>query len=487
MELIKFGGKEFDTETIQKMIDIGLISVGSKHDVSSTTPVAQPMHGVYPNNSSQLAPFTAVGARPGMFNATARVRSIGQRIPLKKSTYRQEIIDIMTGVTAGTGNNVTNACAIGPKQGALKTCRQVYSFGAIHMSTQVVDITQVGKRLNRADVPRELWNQASVDNPWLPQFDGITGLSSTASQFRANMFAFGVNLEWAISPVHFRGVAGTEDNTFRGIPRQWAGLDALYKTGYADPTGALCTALDSDVVTFNTNMTGTDSFGRTIVEALTDTIFGRREKARMLGMGGVTWALVMRTDAFRALTEVWACTYNTYRCAVNTSNGYALNIDAAGINAFRDDMFQGEYLLVNGERIPVILDDSIARDVRGNNAYKSDIYLAPLNWQGMDLLYAEYFDQNNPEALEYANAFGFSGSNTITLNDGMYRVFRYETGGCREFDFWGEVRIIQDAPFLAARIDDVWYNSYYKQTDAIPGQSYHADGGVSYRTSQVVG
>jgi hypothetical protein len=487
MPNINFGGKDFDAETFQKMIDIGLIGSGAKHDTSSTTPTAQPMHGVYPNNSAQYGPFTSVGARPGMFNATPRVRSIGQYIPLKKSVYRQEIIDVMTGVLAGTGNNVTTACAIGPKQGALKTCRQVYTFGSIHMSTQIVDITKVGQYLNRADVPREIWNNASFNNPWLPQFEGIMGLTGTASQFRANMFAFGVNLEWNVSPVHFKGVAGLEDNTYRGVPRQWAGLDAMYKTGYTDPTGAVCSALDSDVVSFNAAITGDDALGRSIVEAITDTIFGRKEKARALGMGSVTWALVMRPDAFRALTEIWACTYNTYRCAVPTADGYSLNIDAAGINAFRDDMFQNEYLLVDGERVPVILDDTISREVLGNNFYKSDIYLSPLNWQGQDLLYAEYFDQENPQAMEYANAFGFSGSNTITLNDGMYRVFRYETGGCREFDFWSEVRIIQDAPFLAARLDDIQYRSYYKQTDPIPGSSFYADGGVSYRTSQIVG
>ena len=482
-ETIQIGGKEYTLDELRALAKFGVFE-GAKHDVSSATGVAQPMHGVYPNNSSQYGPFTAVGARPGMFNATARVRSLGQYIPLKKSVYRQEIIDVMTGVLAGTGNNVTTACAIGPKQGALKTCRQVYSFGAIHMSTQVVDITKVGQYLNRADVPRELWNNASFTNPWLPQFDGIQGMATTASQFRANMYAFGVNLEWAVSPVHFKGVAGTEDNTYRGVPRQWAGLDALYKTGYADPTGVLCPALDSDVVSFNASIGGTDAFGRSIVEAVTDTVFGRREKARALGMGDITWAFVMRPDAFRALTEVWACNYALFRCT-SAQAGQPLPRNPQEVAALRDDMFQNEYLLVDGERIPVILDDAITRDVLGNNSYKSDIYFAPLSWAGRDLLYAEYFDQDNPQAMEYAGAFGFTGSNSKTLNNGMYRVFRYETGGCLEFDFWAEVRIIQDAPFLAARIDDLQYTSYYKQTDPIPGMSYYADGGVSYRTTQL--
>lgn len=485
MGLVKIGGKEFPVNVVQDMIDAGLIDVGAKHDTSSTTPTGQPMHGTYPGSSTQYGPFASAGARPGMFSAAARVRSLSRVIPLKKSVFRTEIIDILTGVTAGSGNNVTNACAVGPKHGDLKTCRQTYTFGAIHMSTRIVDITQVGKYLNRADVPRDIWNRASVENPWLPQFPGIDGLSNTASQFRANMFAFGVNLEWAISPVMFQGVAGTQNNTYRGVATQWNGLDQYYKTGYTDPTGLVCSALDSDVVAFNASIGGTDGFGRTLIEALTDMVFGRYEKARKLGMGDVTWAFVMRSDAFRAAAERIACTYGIYRCSDGAA-GTPVPRNAAEIAAFRDEMAEGEFLiLADGTRVPVIIDDTIPRDVLSNNTYKSDIYFSPLSWAGRDLLYAEYFDQGNPQAMEFANAFGMGADDSKVLNDGMYRVFKYQTGGCLEFDFWGEVRIIQDAPFLAARLDDIQYTSYYKQTDPIPGMSYYSDGGVSYRLNQL--
>jgi hypothetical protein len=44
------------------------------------------------------------------------------------------------------------------------------------------------------------------------------------------------------------------------------------------------------------------------------------------------------------------------------------------------------------------------------------------------------------------------------------------------------VRMILDAPFVSARIDDIRYKSYTEEQDPIPGMSYWKDGGVSYRT-----
>lgn len=486
MVAIVINNKEFSPDELAVLAKAGVLNIGEKHDTSSTTATAQPLHGVYPNNANQFGLLTGAGARPGMYNLTARTRTIGRVIPLRKSQYLKEIIDVQTGVLAGSGNNQANACVIGPQSGGLKTARLTYQYGSIHLATQVVDITKVGQYLNRADVDREMWNFGSVDNPWLPQFPGIAGdMSMYGSQFRSNMYAFGVNLEWAIAPVHFAGVQGTANNTYRGVPVQWDGLDQQIKTGYTDASGYAASSLDSDVVSFNKDIGGTDAFGRTIVEAMTDTYFGRKERARALGMNNVVWAFAMRPDQFRSLTEVWACTYGVYRCT-SSNAGQPLLRDPGQIAAFRDQMFQGEYLLIDGDRVPVVLDDSIPRDVLANNTYKADIYLIPLAWDGRQLLYAEYFDQANPQAMEFAQAPGFNAADTITLNDGLYRVFRYQTGACLQYDFWGQVRIIQDAPFLAARIDDVWYTSFYKQTDPIPGMSYYTDGGVSYRTSQLL-
>lgn len=479
--LIKIGEKDYNEDELAVLAKAGVLNIGEKHDTSSATPSAQALHGVFPGNSAQYGVFTSAGVRPGMFSANARVESIGKYIPLVKSEYLNEIIEIMTGVTAGSGTNSTSSCATAPKAGDLKTCQQTYTFGIIHIGTRVDDVTQIGLKKNRADVPREFYNIQMLDNPWLPGVPGIDGLTTSTSRLRAAMYTVGVELERNVSPVHFVGTAGTEDNTYRGVARQWNGLDNLIKTGYTDAvTGLACARADSTVTSFNAAITGTDALGRDIIEAMTDTIYGVQELARKLSLAGVAWALVMRPDLFKALTEVWACSYATYRCSDNAA-GYPVQRDALAIYNTRVDMFNNRYLLVEGERIPVIVDDSITRETLGDNYYKSDIYGVALSWAGRPLLYGEYFDMGNSEAEEFINAFGLSGDETTVLNNGLYRVFKRVTKGCYEYDFFSRVRLILDAPFLSFRVDDLFYNSYHKQVDPIPGTSYYVNGGVSYR------
>lgn len=115
---LKIAGKEFTDEQVQVMFDQGLLGAGVKHDTSSATPNAVPTHGPLPGNNAQFGILSTAGVLPGFFNATPRVRSIGQYIPMYKSELMNEIIDVATGVTVGSGNNETSACAVGPKPGS---------------------------------------------------------------------------------------------------------------------------------------------------------------------------------------------------------------------------------------------------------------------------------------------------------------------------------------------------------------------------------
>lgn len=473
-------GKVYSDADLAVLAKHGLLGVGQKHDASSTTPSAQALHGPFPGNANMYGVFSAPGVRPGMFNATSRVRSIMRHIPMLRSEYLNEIIEIMTGVTEGSGNNNVSACADAPKAGDLKTCQQTYTFGIMHLGTKVDDVTQIGLRKNRADVDRMAYNLAAAENPWLPNVPGIGGDGAFTSRLRSAMYTLGVELERNASRVMYVGSAGTENNTYRGVARQWNGLDNLIKTGYTDAvTGLACARTDSDVVSFNAEIDGTDTFSRDIVEAVTDLLFGLEDLARSLSLAGVTWALVMRPDLFRRLTEVWACSYATYRCAGTATE--PVNQDALSIYRTRVEMFNGEYLLVDGRQVPVILDDAIPQDNLGNNHYKSDIYAVALSWAGRPLLFGEYFPMNNSEAEQYLTGAGIPDATTATVNGGLYRVFKRQTKGCLEYDFFGRVRLILDAPFLSGRLDDIRYKSYYKQTAPIPGFSHYLNGGVTHR------
>lgn len=477
---LRIGGKEFSDEQVQVMLDAGLLGSGAKHDTSSATPSAVPTHGPFPGNSNQFGVFSGAGVRPGVWNATPRVRSFASAIPMYKTQINQELIDIATGVSVGSGTNQTSACVVGPKPGVLSAMRFASTFGIIHESTKIFDLTQAGLRRNRADVDRESYNIALTQNNWLPEVPGINGENPLNNVLRTEIMALGIELERNISQVHFVGTAGTENNTYLGVARQWNGLDQLIKTGYVDSVSLVAApAADSTVVSFNADASSTDTFGRTLIAALIDTYYSMVDFLHRLGIEP-GYALVMRPDMFRAIAQIWSCSYSTTRCTSSVA-GQPLVRDAVSVRAEYEQMLAGHYLPMEGANVPVLLDDSIARDTLGNGYFQSDIYGVALTGNGRPVIYGEYFDMGNPEAMEVANFAGMSDSITDVINNGMYRVFKRATGGCVEYDFFARPRLIVDSPFMHFRLDNVFYRSAFNQHDAIPGQSYYVTpGGRSY-------
>lgn len=465
--------------TLEELKALGVLQTGQKNDPSSTTPSAQSLYGPFPGNNAISGPFSGAGVRPGMYDATARARTFASALPLFGTDVYNELVEIQTGVTDGTGNNTTSACGDAPEPGLLKVMRQSYLHGIIHMETKVFDITQAGMRQTRASVDREMFNTAAVNNPWLPNIEGIDGNDRASSELRAALYAVGIEIERNAGQVHFAGTQGTESNTYRGVARQWAGLDNLIKTGYTDSvTGLAAPAADSVVESYNAAITGTDSYGRTIVEAVTDAHYAALDRARQVSSVDPDYILIMRPDTFRAATEEWASAYTTYRADGATNQ--PVNRDGFALQQMRVDMSNGRYLLIDGMRVPVVLDDSIARETLGNNYYKADIYGVALRWGSRPLVYTEYFNMGNEDADEIANALGGVDDSRV-LNNGLYRVFKKNIGGCYQYSFFARPRIMLDAPFVHFRVDDVFYNHYAKTRDPRPGMSLYQDGGVSYR------
>lgn len=483
MTKIMIDGKAYTPEEVATLAKAGALTTGAKNDVSSTTPTGVAPYGPLPGDNTQFGPYSGAGVRPDMYSAVPQEPTVGDIIPMFATDIFNELLEITTGVTGASGSNETNSGTVGARSGQLKVARQVYTFGIIHMASKIYDRTQLGMRKNRASVDRNIYNMAGQMNRWLPMVPGIDGSDLATSTLRQELYAMGTNLRNAIGPVHFVGTSGTEDDAYLGVARQWAGLDNLIKTGYTDSeTGLAAPALDSDVRTFNAPITGTDGNSQDFVSAITALVYGLKEADRkVLGAGAtVTRALVMRADLFREAAKQFAYAYNIY-----TGPGTAaapLNRDATQAQALFEAMLGGKYLLVDGMRIAVFCDDNIPRDTLGDNYYKSDIYYPAMSVNGRPLLYGEYFDMGNPDARDFLSAFGVSEADEAVLNNGLYVVFKRKTGGILEYDFFARPRLILDAPNLSGRLDDVFYNSYYRQTDATPGMSYYRDGGLTYRS-----
>jgi len=467
------------TEKNELLMAVKELAIALKNDPASTTLPGAQLHGSLQDGSGRYGPLTYPGVRPEMYSAFQRPRSFAGSLPLMPTVYEQSLLEIQTGVTEEGGTNADGYCDDPPGVGALKVCQQIYPLGEYYIKDDLNALPKVGQKRDRADVQRSILNNAPTDVARLIP-DAATQLVDTYSQLAYEMYKVGVSAERDLCNVVIQG-----DSTQTGANRQhgWIGefdgLDKQIKTGYTDAqTGDACPAADSYVGSFNAAIDGTDATtSRNIVEFVTDMVEGIEARAADVGMGGTVFQFVMRRDLFKPLTEVWSCNYLTSRCSI-TDNA-AQRQDAALVRMMLDGMQAGQYLLINGVQYPVQFDECVERDTLGNQYYKSDMYFVPMMWGGRPLTYLDYFDMNNQYNLEYGN---FLSKSVERMNGGLWLVGERDTGFCFEHLYALRMRLILDTPFLAGRVDDIWYNYYAPSREAIPGSSLYVDGGTTLRT-----
>lgn len=475
MSNIKIGDKEFTPEQIATLAEAGVLNIAQKNDPASTTLPGAQLHGPL-QSGTNYGPLSQAGHRPGMLSTLVRAEGLFANLPFVRSDVARENIDIMTGVTDASGTNATGWCGNPPGPGALKKCTQQYVFGKYYTKTDLNAVAEIGLRKDRGDIPRDILNAGPSANPLIPE---AAFLPDTLSQFRYELYKVGVAAERSFSHVSIQGNTALASNaTAHGFIKEFAGLDGQIKTGYTDTsTGLVCPAADSIVDTFNVNISSADALGRSFTEAMQDIAWGLEQRAGGVGMNGTTWAIVMRREAFYRASQEVAVNMLTARGGVLDNGAFSLD----PTEAMRLQMLRGRYLTLNGIDYPVIVDDGIAQETLANQTYKSDIYFVPMNWAGMPLTRAEFFPMDNPYSIEYSSGLGMD--DLRRWNNGLWLVGKRDTAMCIEYHFQSMLRVILEAPFLAGRLDDVWYTYYPKTRDAIPGASLYANGGVSYVTA----
>lgn len=477
---INIQGKDYSDDELAVLAKAGVLQISQKNDPASLTLTAPALHGPFQGNAAQFGIFSTPGVRPERFSALQRPYSFASILGVQRSDYTQEILEIVTGQLAGGTSNATGFCGNPPVVGGLKTCAQTYAWGSYYVKTDLNALPLVGQRRTRADVPAAILNQGPSYNPFIP--DIMYRLDDTRSQLRYELFRVGVDLERTMEVVLFKGIVG-QDNSRTGWFSEFEGLDRQVKTGYRDQIAAgnpLCQAADSAVVVFNADIGGsaTDGSSRDFVEVLTETYRGMKKRADRVGMSGTQFAILMRSEQFSRVTDVWAPNYSTYRSDGTTAAPAPR--DGFAIQQLRLEMMRGQYLLIDGEPVPVIFSEGIDINAISNNTYSSDIFILPISWNGMPLITLEYFPMDNQYIQEFA---GFNGNKNIsTLNNGMFMVGERDTGLCLEFLFASRFRLILQTPFLAARVDDVSYAYHEPTRTAHPGASLYVNGGVSYRS-----
>lgn len=488
-------GVQFDKRQIKALEKAGVDLFGGaqdntrrtfKNDPASTTLTAPALQGAFQGNANQYGLLTAPGVRPERFANIPRpltfMRLLTEQGALQRSEYINEVLEIFTGATDGAGTNATGFCGNPPTAGQLMVMQRVFKFGQWYMKSNLNAVPLIGRLRSRADVPGRILNAGPEANPLIP--DIMYQLNDTRSQLQYELFMIGVQNERGLEKVGVGGnsaLASTSTNL--GWISEFDGLDLQIKTGYTDAvSGALANAADSISENWGNQLVGgtQSSTGRNIVQIFADTYYALQQNAARVGMEGYEQAIMMRSEFFRALTDVYACSYATARCT-NGAVGTPQIVDQTVINNLRLEMLGGQYLLIEGVKVPVVFSDGMQFSHVGTNQWVTGVYFVPISWAGRPLLRMEYFPMDNPYATEY---YSFLNAERYRiLNNGMYLVGYRSTGMCDEYHFASSSRLILETPFLAARIDNINF-TYNAQTEsAYPGETtLYKNGGVSYRT-----
>lgn len=458
----------------------------------SSTPTTTYGHGItgpQPNGVAGL--FSYPGLEPDIVNAMVMPRlGLLDALPSRTSIYDSPLYGIMTGVTASTGSEANGVCDDPPVAGLMKLCTHAFVWGRFERMTPVLDIDRAGRFINRSDFnDLNLIGDPLSGNFFNPQQPGNASPDTALrSELAKKLFEFSTAWGRDFAPILFTG--NPANNTAGGGYREPYGLDILINDGYRDAeTGVACPAADSIVRDFGSVDLAADSLD--FVLQITNIYRNLRYNASRMGLSPASWAIVMPWALFYQVTEVWPCAYSTYRCTVLGENNRGV-IDIMGQNAMRDDMRgdidsqTGQYLLIDGQRVPVLLDDGVAETVLPGASFTASIYFVPLRILGnRPATFLEYVNYDGPNgAMDMARALAPQGS-YYTTNAGRFLWHtKPPTNFCVQMLAKTEWRVILETPQIAAVLQNVKYTPVAHQRSPFPTSSYYVNGGGTDRGSR---
>lgn len=412
-------------------------------------------------------------------------------LPSYPSMDANPLYGILTGVTATTGTisgaNSAGVCEDPPYAGLMKLCTQSYVFGRQSLMTRVFELDRIGKWTNRG----EFGDLELVGNPFTNQNGNIApsipgGMDiNRALRNEVAKAMFELQTAWLRDYARFIYTANPTNNSGGGAIKEYRGLDGLINTGYRDAeTGTACAAADSIVSSFqNRNITTQTS---TIVQTITGIMRRLWFNANEMGLAPTRWVLAMRWSLFYELTELWPCAYATYRCQNNFSTSQVNYIDNNDMMRLRDEMRgdwdnrTGQYLLIDGVKVPVVIDDAITETGLGTGAYHSPIYFVPLTVRGgVQATYMEYFPYE--AAMEAARALAPADSFFATDNNRFLWHKKPPANFCVQALVKSEPRLILRTPQLAARLTNIAYTPSFHEREPFTDSTYFVNGGKTDR------
>lgn len=449
--------------------------LGVKHDALGTPITVGYSHGSGGN-------FTFPGVEPDVFHTAVGNRGILGQLPTTGSNLTNPVYQVLTGVQDITGSEKEDVCDNAPVAGLIKSCKLTSVFGRYERATSEIEINRLGQQIDRAD-PMDL---TLVGSPIHQSGIFAAGERSPAtpvdllkSEFSRKMWELNVAMHRLLSQQLWTG--NPTNNSAGGGYKELTGFQLLINTGHQDAeSGTSCPSIDSDLKDFNYGRIDVDPGGDNLVAAISYMLHTRRDLAERTGVMPVRWVFAMRPELFWELTAIWPCSYLTYRCQVTGQE--RVNIDARDAVRFRDEMRTGKYLLIDGERIQVVLDDGIPVATTTTNAnvtegcFASDIYLIPMSVVGgRAVTFMEYFNYGNPDAqAAIANL-------VLARMSGAFLTWPRQINTCVAWQTKTEPRLVIRTPWLAGRLQNVMYCPLQNTRQPFPDDPYHVDGGITTR------
>jgi hypothetical protein len=274
----------------------------------------------------------------------------------------------------------------------------------------------------------------------------------------------------------------TANNSVNGGYKEFNGFDQLITTGHVDvESNVSCPSLDSLIL--NANYASVNTNAASFFYWMLNMWRDLKHRASTMGMNPVQWALVMRANLFRELTDYWPCVYASHRCDA-TTNQLSNNTDAMMMRQMSDQMYNGMYLILDGERVPVVIDDAIEEDTNVNNgnvpagSFASDVYFIPLTVTGgYRVTFMEYFNFNGPNGVAQALELGFATNEIMVSDGGRFLWTKSREKVCIKWEALTNLRLRLLTPFLAGRLQNVLYSPLIHFRDAFAAFPYHSNGG----------
>lgn len=442
----------------------------------SGTPNASYMHGYG-------GLFSTPGVRAPVFSAMGLpVSGLLKRLPAIANDEDYPLFAILTGQTGNTGTQPTGLCPDYPVVGNLKVCRQYMPFGRRGISSQVFDITRVGRRNDRSEMlDFQLIGNALAGSNQAPNVPGLLGNGSgdiLNNEILSQWYKMAVGLVYSTSADLWAANHDTSTIDFYGAQK-------LINTAYRDALqGTLCPAADSLVRNFGSLTIGQGANGAALVSELVYQYRFVRNLASHIGVKA-TWAYVMRESMFYEVTAVWPCSYYTNRC---TTNGNTNFTDAEALTRMRDEMrgnlddYTGQFLWVDGQKVEVIIDDTIPETQSAGGKFVSDIYLLPMTVNNLPVTFIEYFNYDGANGpVKAAQALGGANQQYVMSVDGgrFLLIYKTPTNTCFQYQMQTELRLIERTPFLATRTTNVGYVPLIANRNFDPAApSNYVDGGI---------